>query len=341
MNETSGKRLLNIMKGVVIIFLIVGVAVAFFVISDTLLFSPKTIWARTNADFKLKQKDVQILFLGMSDMRSALIPSEFDPIAFNYGSGGENYIETYYKLKACIDDTPNLEVVILSVAMASFSSDLSNRIRMKSYEFIRGDDFEELCRLKGYTVLTQKIKVFLYQKLFYVMERYRFREYIKNLIHLIVYGKIHLQPLDSGYTMRKHSTISIEEDRRKLEYLIKDTEPFDKDLMLYFQKILMLCRKNHIKVVTITLPQTNYFLQMMQPYVKMDQVYEKVILNNEYSPYITKHLDYLEAMPDNHYLFANGNHLNHNGALIISGRVSKEINQLMSGKKKRTARRKK
>src|SRR4030042_4744144 len=93
-------------KGIFIAFCIFIAVLLMVEVADRTLFRPKSIFGRTVKDFEKEKGEIQILFLGQSDMKRAVIPEIMSFKAYNFAELGESFIETYFKFKYYIDEMP-------------------------------------------------------------------------------------------------------------------------------------------------------------------------------------------------------------------------------------------
>jgi len=61
-------------KAVCVAFLIVFIVVFSLELTDRVLFRPKGIFARSVRDFEKQKREIQVLFLGQSDIQYDIIP---------------------------------------------------------------------------------------------------------------------------------------------------------------------------------------------------------------------------------------------------------------------------
>ena len=70
--------------------------------------------AAVDAEFRTLMDEINILILGDSHPRNDVHPKLITDQTFNFASQGENYIQTYYKLRYFIEDENlDLDMVIL------------------------------------------------------------------------------------------------------------------------------------------------------------------------------------------------------------------------------------
>ncbi|NWG01872.1 MAG: hypothetical protein HXY44_03315 [Syntrophaceae bacterium] len=322
----------TIIKGIFIAFCIFVVILLLVEVADRALFRPKSIFGRTVREFEKEKSEVQILFVGQSDMKRAVIPDIMSFKAYNFAELGESFIETYFKLKYYIDDMPRLKVIVLPLTLASFSSFRTNRIGTKyySYGYISYRDLWELYQIKGPLVIGQKL-----MSLSPLLDREGLTTFWKNVRRLIKGQPIERAILQEGYHLLTMKGIVNENSaRRRIQLHFQGQDIFDKDLFLYFEKILTLCQKRGIKVVTLTTPVTDDYIKHAEKFITKSALYEKVFMNQKFHPYIFKHLDYLDFHAKDHTLFVDADHLSHEGAMLFSKQVAPELSRVMEEIKK-------
>jgi hypothetical protein len=74
---------------------------------------------------------------------------------------------------------------------------------------------------------------------------------------------------------------------------------------------------------------TDYYIKHAEKYITKEALYEKVFKNPRFSPYIYKHLDYLDLYAKDHALFYDVDHLNYKGAIVFSEKMVPEISKVM------------
>jgi len=319
-------------KGIFIAFCIFIAVLLMVEVADRALFRPKSIFGRTVKDFEREKGEIQILFLGQSDMKRAVIPEVMSFKAYNFAELGESFIETYFKFKYYIDEMPSLKVVVLPLPLGSFSSFRTNRIGTKyySYGYISYRDLWELYQIKGSLVIGQKMA-----SLSPMLDREQMRTFWKNVRRLIKKQPIERAVIQEGYhLMTMQGIVNEQAAIRTIQRHFQGHNIFDKDLLLYFEKLLTLCHKRGIKVVTLMTPMTDYYIKHAEKYITKAALYEKVFMNPKISSNIYKHLDYLDLYAKDHTLFVDGDHLSHEGATLFSKRIALELSKIMEEIKK-------
>ncbi len=301
---------------------------------DRIFFRPESVFARTVKGFEEQKGQIQVLFMGQSDMKYAIIPKVMPFKSYNFAELGEGYIGNYLKLKYYIDEMPHLKMVVLSFSLPSFSSTRLNWAERRnfsmsnyfSYGYITHQDFKELYKTRGFIVVSQKISSFSP-----LLDKAQVRYFWRNLKKLIRNQPIQKTVMENGYIKVPVSAVIEEQAEQRIQghFDKSHKNDFDKDLLSYFERILVLCHQRGVKVVTLMTPTTDYYIKHAEKYVTRSALYEKVLTNPKFSPYIYRNLDYLDFYAKDHTLFVDADHLNHKGATIFSERIASELSKIM------------
>jgi hypothetical protein len=301
---------------------------------DRIFFRPESVFTRTVNGFEEQKGQIQVLFMGQSDMKYAIIPKVMPFKSYNFAELGEGYIGNYLKLKYYIDEMPHLKVVVLSFSLPSFSSTRLNWAERRnfsmsnyfSYGYITHQDFKELYKTRGFIVVSQKISSFSP-----LLDKAQIRFFWRNLKKLIRNQPIQKTVMEDGYIKVPVSAVIEEQAEQRIQghFDKSHKNDFDKDLLSYFERILVLCHQRGVKVVTLMIPTTDYYIKHAEKYVTRSALYEKVLTNPKFSPYIYRNLDYLDFYAKDHTLFVDADHLNHKGATVFSERIASELSKIM------------
>ena len=305
---------------------------------DRIYFRPESVFARTVKGFEEQKDQIQLLFMGQSDVKYAVIPKVMPVKSYNFAEVAENYIGTYLKLKRHIDEMPRLKILVLGVSLPNFSSARLNWVERRhlsnyfSYGYIPRQDFKELYKMKGSFVLRQKISSFSP-----LLDKVQFKFFRRNLKKLIQNQPIQKTVMEDGYIrFPEYQTVpgselmeEVAARRVDIHFQAQNKNDFDKDLLSYFERILILCHQRGIKVVTLMVPTTDYYLRHAEKYMTQPILYEKVLTNPKFSPYIYKHLDYMNLYAKEKALFIDADHLNHKGATLFSERIASELSKII------------
>jgi hypothetical protein len=319
-----------IIKGILIaLFIYIGALLAVG-LTDRILFEPKSIFARTVRGFEAQKDQIQILFLGQSDMKYAIIPKTMPYKSYNFAEGGENFIATYFKIKHYIDEMPHLKIVVLPLPLESFTTGRLEWVRGKyfpkyfSYGYITDEDFRELYKLMGFKVVLKKL-----QSLFLFPDSKQLKTFWENVGNLVRSKPIERSEIYDGYFKDFGSNVSERRTRVAVPHRFRKKYKFDEGLLAYFEKILVLCHSRGIKVVTLSIPVTDYYMKHAEKYVTNADLYERVVANPRFTPYIYRHIDYMNFYAKDHTLFKDDHHLNFEGATLFSQRMASELSKVM------------
>jgi hypothetical protein len=237
---------------------------------------------------------------------------------------------------------PRLKVIVLGLSLPSFSSARLNWNERRhfsmsnyfSFGYITHQDFKELYEMKGFIVVRQKIS-----SCSPLLDRVQFRFFWRNIKKLIGNKPIQKTVIEDGYVKVSGSAVmdGLVAKRVDSHFQEDDQNDFDKDLLSYFERILILCHQRGIKVVTLMIPTTDYYLKHAEKYITKDVLYEKVLTNPKFSPYLYKHLDYLDLYAKDHALFIDADHLNHKGATVFSEQIALELAKVMEQIRQKTS----
>lgn len=331
-NFSSFSRFLNmfrkhVLPGTCIALLVFAGIIFCLELTDRVIFRPKSIFARSIEDFEKQKGEVQILFCGASDVKYGIVPDEFPNKTFNFAGTGENYMEIYYKLKHYIQDMPELKLVVLSVGLASFSAERTSELNWEyfTYGYINYRDFMELYKMQGSKVIGQRLLSFCP-----ILDRLQMKLLLGNLKRLFTHQRIDKTEMISGYVKYEGSEVDEATAIKRVKREFEGNDIFDENTLLYFKKILELCRDHGVTVVTLTLPVTDQYLKHSAKYVNKEMIYQKIFMDPSYSRMIYRHLDFLdEKYGREHDLFLNQDHFNYKGALKFSRMIAAECSAVL------------
>ncbi len=320
-------------KAILVSLLILAVVFTTLECIDRLVFTPQSIFSKGIKQFVEDKYKVEVLFCGGSDMSHDVNPSRLHFEAFNFGHTLENYIETYYILKHYINEMPSLRLVVLEVNLAHFSSKYST-VPKKEY-FINGylnfDDMRELYKFKGNAVVWGKLLSYCS-----IIKRSYMYNFINRLSDLMSGKGIVKKNIHKGFVYLRDEKSRIFNDEiteqmsiRRGDYDFDGYNAFDEDSLVYFEKVLRLCKERNITVVTTTLPVTGYYLRQSSNYINKDIFFAKIINNPRFNKYIYKHLDFLETFSNRYELFLDVTHLNYKGSAVFSDLISNSISEIL------------
>lgn len=272
--------------------------------------------------FQQYRKQIRFLFMGDSHFMNGIDTREIEK-SFNYGSGQENYIHTYYKFKYLIYKEKFVpEYLILPFDPSSFSSFRISRIGVEKY-WTKYLDFSELSfRLQNKSLFFGEIigNYFGYAGKYHV--------FIKRLINC---RKRELNDLVFLGYMPRFESLADSPDiekacRDRAAIYFKGWTALDENLKDYFSQILELAEKNRIKVILVKMPLSGKYLDYVSEYTSIDsnnKVIEKIVKNYQNVDTI---LDFQNIFRENDDFFQNPDHLNSIGAKKLSELLNDELN---------------
>ena len=108
---------------------------------------------------------------------------------------------------------------------------------------------------------------------------------------------------------------------------------FDEKALIYFEKLLRLCKSRNIPVITVCMPRSKYFLDIAEEeeYVTEKELSGKIIQNPKYKDLIFEHLNYLNLYRERDDFFnLNGVELNREkGRKVFSMHLAEDISSIM------------
>lgn len=285
----------------------------------------------TFRQFRRHAPRIEVLIMGQSDIKSAIDPEVIPVEAFNFSDYGENFIESYHKLRFHLKDMPNLKMVMLPLGPWSFSSYRTDRLRTFVYRrgYIGWRDLGELSRLKGRDVYRQKLKGYIQ-----IVDPLAVRRSLKSLLQVLRGG----QPLPlKGRVVRGHrrstqSDVNPRAARKMVRHQLEGKVVFDPHLLDYFGRLLKLCRENGLTVITVACPVVDIYLEVASDYVTWAQLTDKVWGELGLGDMIDRQVGGIDVFPTEYSLFVDQNHLNIDGARRFTALVLSQVADLLPGR---------
>ncbi len=278
--------------------------------------------SRKDQAFAAMEETPTYLLLGGSHINNSINPVFFKN-SFNYGSGNENYAQTYSRLKHILEKQHRIpEYVLVNIDPSSFSAFRSERFKYDAY-WIRYMDYFELARIKD--------NPDYYMKWFTA----KFISYAGNYRYL---GKLfrlrRRKPGVVGWTgfvpRTEHFEVfpdKIASARERAELYLGDGNYFDKDMALYFQRILDLTRESGVQVILVCSPLPDVYLEALEEIFPLEDLYARV--DSMLVPY-----DHVEVITEfqrkyetKYEYFSNPDHLSFKGANRYSEELYRRMNK--------------
>jgi len=263
-------------------------------------FVPQARAYRILNSFRERASGTEVLFLGDSHFIKMLGSGEPYPKVFNLSFPGASYILSFYMLKSHIQEMPSLRYVVLPLDLHSFSAYRSDRMRPAPF-WVQFVDLFEFSKIKGWRVL-------LYQ-----FSRATILD--SDLGRGALWGNF--RSLFISKETRKFLSAQIEiKDRSKknaqsrMRHRLRIYRAFDEPGLIYFKKILTLCQRRGIKVITVQTPNSPEFRKQAAKYLTSQPVKQRVLADPAIVGLIYKHLDYEKSLIDQDEAFyVSGDHL--------------------------------
>ena len=277
--------------------------------------------------FNQKKNDIEVLFIGDSHFAVGLDAEEISSRAFNLSFGEAHYIQAYYLLNYYIDELPALKAVVVPLDLMSFSS-FKTDIFNETFFWNQFIDYGELAKIKGYGVFLKKFTFLTI--LDETLGGTFFADNMKQLMRKALSNREHQKQEEVKFTKQSFPS-SNDKAYRMVKRHFYNQNIFDPDLMLYFDKILKLCKENDILLVTLQMPASKEYLTYAAEYIDNDEFRSKIFNKPFYRKGIYKNFDYLDFFVEKPQFFSGDNdgyHLNLKGRETFSKVIAKEINEL-------------
>lgn len=263
-------------------------------------------------------------FWGDSHTTSGLNP-EYIKNSFNFGNPGENYVETYFKIKSLIEkDNIKVKSFILELDTHTFSKilliagngSLFNQLNYK--DFMSSKDFASLSEKSRLTILfEEEIK-----EIEIIGAGTEIINYLIGKQNLKV-SKLGWQKNTKDFSENKDSTLTAKKYSRHFE---KDPILIEDKIFDYFQKILEIANENQIKIVFIKYPVSNeYDNELKRNNLPRDDYYKELFarIDETTTDYVV--LDYYDLFFEHSEYLNDSDHLNYIGSEILSRKVADDL----------------
>lgn len=281
-----------------------------------------------NRYFNLQDKQIEnysdsLKYLLMGSSHNTINP-EIVPLSFNYATPNENFIKNYYKLKDLIERRKIIpEYLIMNMELPLFSPFASERFKYDSY-WIRYVDYFEVAKIKNdndYIYMWFEGNFFSYVG--------KIREilmtiYYWNFPERIIKG--YRQPVDSKNFANKIKRTEFA--RQRAELYLSGFDELDENMVMYFNRIMDLCREYNIKVIFLKMPVTEEYYLASFEVADINRLNKDLKgLTSEYNDMAIV-LDYESVFFDNPDFFYNPDHLNPEGADSVSRLIKTDLEKL-------------
>lgn len=286
------------------------------------LVTSKTDIASVDRDFRKWAGDTDILVLGDSRPRTSVHTGILED-SYIYAFQGENYIQTYYKLRYFLEkEELDFKLIILQIDPLSFSPYRTNRIGDHSF-WKRYIDYIELGQIKG------DLPTYL---LYRLEGEFAYLGGIDATLEYIRSYPVNLQ-IERGF--HGVERILTERDQSKLHQLAKHRaelyfagrDYLDEDLLAFFLRTLDLCQQHNIPVVLVRYPTTQIYYTEVAALIRVDLLYAEIYTSLDSYADIPV-LDYHDLFWGHPELFSDPYHLNVTGATQFTTALRNDLVEL-------------
>ena len=263
--------------------------------------------------------NVKVLFLGDSHVARSIDMSQIDS-SFSLAYYGENNMMNYYKLKYCIDHkSPIPRYIGLPCDIVTFSEGF-NRFRTDIYFYYSLFNFSEVSDMSDNCVTSYynyaKIKMFPYTEWQYTLS--------------IINENRHKKSNDRFSDKSPHDQLSQVTKFIQEENLVSagKVNLYSKRGMSYLQKIINLCKANHIKLFFIKFPLTTPIFNEIKLHVDSNYITNRPsekLIQHERIPI----LNFEHAFENRSDLFFDSHHLNINGRTKFTKLFKQKLDSLL------------
>ncbi|MBI5392784.1 hypothetical protein HZA96_02850 [Candidatus Woesearchaeota archaeon] len=266
-----------------------------------------------------QNKIIDYAFYGDSHARDSINPKYIDN-SFNFGTGDENYIKTYYKVKKLLDNNKEVKRIFLEIDPHSFSSAPLSKQRIMSDNWL----YSQFIPIKEIKKITNKsiISIYLESYLPVLGNGEDFAVLFIGKQTDMYYGWYN----DTRNFSAENKSLIAQKDRKEQ---FTENDAFLNPIALeYFEKTIKLVDENHIPITLVRFPLSYEYNQELK---KIN--FPEAEFYNEIAAITNKHLkeynllDYHKTYENNSEYFSNSHHLNGAGSIIFSEKINKDIKQ--------------
>ncbi len=268
---------------------------------------------------------LDVLILGDSHSMVAVDPLLI-PMAFNFSTNSESYLQTYYKAVWVLDRNElGVEVVIVPLDLHSFSSFRTERINDPLY-WRRYIDFFDLSRRLGpLTSLNVLVDSWFFPYSGYLMLTGANFEFLtgNRIKQEVVLGFRPVHQHFGSLASDERNSITQSRVQRHLEGF----DPLDERLLRCFGDLIDLCSKTGVEVVAVSYPITDEYLSVAESTVTRQDIV--LAIAGDLEEYENIHfLDYSRLFSSTPEYFNDSDHLNEEGARLLTLRLAEDLDEL-------------
>ncbi len=261
-----------------------------------------------------ENKKIENYFLGSSQVKNGINPMYIDN-AYNFGHGGERYVESYCKLMALLDKGASIENIFISYDFSDFTKD---------------------------SLAFEGLKLNYYEGCIPIAEMSEFRKenfistYIKSKFPIIGNGENFVISQFGLYSPHKNNKLGWNNNDKildlddkmelsKLNSLVSKDNNVHPLSLKYFLQIIDLAKNNNINIFLIRYPMHKIYIDSLN--IQINEVLEQV--NKELNSRVNENdyilLNYFDLFVDKPNFFKDYVHVNTKGAEALSIKINEDI----------------
>ncbi len=318
------KRMVLLIVIIILIILILNIIYTKYVLTKKNFYRKEIAYQ----NYISNHSEIKYAFFGDSHTFHAIHP-KFISGAFNFGSGTENYIKTYYLLERIINkDNIKVGTIVLQADLETFSTWLTNEPFLFN-EIELYSQFVPLSKIKEVRKKDSMIELFIEAKLPVIGKGKEFG---------ILFSNENLSEMYEGWiknyndfsNLTETERLNIAEDGYKVHF---QNQQISNLSIEYFIKTMELAKKNNINVILVKYPISKEYQDITSQRgiynISKEEYYrilfdntEKVLGDNYYV------LDYQNLFLNQPEDLGDTYHVNYKGAEILSRKIYEDITKL-------------
>jgi hypothetical protein len=317
-NKKIIKKGLVLVISIILILLILNSFYIHLIEKNKIIFRKELEWQ--NYRLELQDNKLDYAFFGDSHARQDLNP-EFINNSFNFGTSGEDYTETYYRILNLLkNDNIEINSFVLEIDSHSFSDKIRTNQRL----------FRNLHYYSDFVKLS-KISEFRDESFLSVWIKSKFIVIGKGEEMISYLSSTESTQIKKGWTNSTRDFSKEKNKRKSAEARVNLLFSEEKKLLenrslSHFLKIINLAEENNISIFLIMYPLSyEYNLELEKNNFSRKNHYEKLFYEIDKTGAKYKVLDYYNLFVNNPEYFDDSDHLNYNGAEILSKKVAENL----------------
>ncbi|MEK6858825.1 MAG: hypothetical protein AABX53_02855 [Nanoarchaeota archaeon] len=265
---------------------------------------------------------IEYLVLGDSHAFHAVNPA-YVPGAYNYASGAENYIKSFYKLRKVLEkDNESVGAVILELDPHTFSTRLTDETNL----------FNEL------ELYSQFVSLYEVQ---HVRNDFLIRLWLEANMPFIGNGKefgvllkkTEFNEISAGGWLKNKENFSLVDKNASALFnyksLYENQERISNVSFEYFIKTIKLAQQHNVPVIFVSYPHTLEYDQIItEKNVTKEDYYARIFTEVDKTLGNYTFLNYYSLFPEKDYLFGDPEHVNYIGSELFSRQLYSDLENL-------------